>query len=42
MRLTTVSLHSDTGIGAVLSQTDDNGRENVIAFASRTLKGGIV
>ena len=28
---------SDTGIGAVLSQTDDNGREKVIAFASRTL-----
>ena len=28
---------SDTGIGAVLSQTDDNGREKVIVFASRTL-----
>ena len=28
---------SETGIGAVLSQTDDNGREQVIAYASRTL-----
>ena len=28
---------SDTGIGAVLSQTDENGRERVISYASRTL-----
>ena len=28
---------SDAGIGAVLSQIDDNGREQVIAYASRTL-----
>ena len=28
---------SDTGIGAVLSQIDDNSREQVIAYASRTL-----
>ena len=28
---------SDTGIGAVLSQTDDHGREHVIAYGSRLL-----
>src|ERR1043166_3926409 len=28
---------SDTGIGAVLSQDDDEGKEKVIAYASRTL-----
>ena len=28
---------SDAGIGAVLSQLDDNSREQVIAYASRTL-----
>lgn len=28
---------SDTGIGEVLSQIDDNGREQVIALATRTL-----
>ena len=28
---------SDTGLGAVLSQADEQGREHVIAYASRTL-----
>jgi len=28
---------SDTGVGAVLSQTDDEGTEHVIAYASRLL-----
>ncbi len=32
-----VALHSDTGIGAVLSQLDEQGQERVIAYASRLL-----